>query len=658
MLNPTRFNRRTLPPDLRDLSSWPEVDIAALEPKVFERFDHRQKAIRAYLAGHRVKDVWKETRIGRQELIRFLNRCLRLHDDGRIFGWRGLLPYKRTCDYVRLATPTASNGGNAGLFTQFLRDHPEIGGPLDETILTLREHDALRESRFSHREVYGRFRRLCVEARIPSTQYPLNNVDTGRRAVRRYARELLLAHFTERADRLGGPNARLRSHLDLGIGERFSTMTPYDCVSLDAHRLNFIGCLGVRESGGIRLIPIRRLQFIPVIEFASTAVLGYQIAIGSEPSAQDVVQAVKAALTRWKPRQLVVEGHRYPAGAMLPSAAIPETAGLCWNAMLIDNATVHCAKLVSEDVRKRIGCAINFGPVRQWYRRPLVESLFSALERSGFTRLPNSVGFGPSDPLKGDGAASAVKYEMMLEEMLDLIDIVVCTYNAMPRDSLGALSPLQVLANAMLCARTEWLPRTLPAPPHGVPELGTQIVTVTVRGNREKGRRPYVQYRGVHYASPILSCAHDLIGEQIRIHVRHDDLRTFKAFLANGEEIGILTATGGWGRTAHDTKLRKEVLQAVEASALVVGPETDPIQEFLVLKRWELLKKERERSGSSPKISDDATALARMLKVTGKTLEAGASPRPVSATNNHPTRATGDTLPSFVRRLKHRGVRK
>ena len=659
MFKPNYFNRRTLPPELRDLTQWPDVDTQALDANVLALFTRREKAIRAYLGGHRLKDIWKETRVRRHEVIRFLNRCVSPHEDGRIFGWRGLLPWNRTCDYLRMASPCPGTGGNAGLFAQFLRDHPEVTGPLDEAILTVKERDALRESRFSHREIYGRFRRLCVEAKVAATQYPLSNADAGRRAVRRYARDLLLANFTERAERLGGGNARRRSHLDLGIGERFTSQTPFDLVSLDAHRLNFIGCLGVCDGGQIKAIPIHRLTIVPVIELHSTAVLGYQVAIGREASAQDIVHAVMAALSPWKPRPLVIEGHRYPEAAKMPSAAIPETAGLCWNAMLIDNASVHCAKAVSEDLRKRIGCAINFGPVRQWYRRPLVESLFSALERSGFTRLPNSVGFGPADPLRGDGTASAVKYEMMLEEMLDLIDIVICTYNASPRESLGHLSPLQVLADAMLCAGTKWLPRTLPEAAGAVPELGTQVLILRVRGSREKGRRPYIQYRGVHYANRILSGAHDLIGEPIRVHVRQDDLRTLKAFHTNGEEIGILTAAGGWGRTAHDAKLRTQILGAVDSNTLVVGPDSDPVQEYLVLKRWELLKKEREKTRPTPKISNAATDLARMLKVAGKTLDAGAMPTAARRPNKHDsTQSSGDSLPSFVRRLKHRGVTK
>lgn len=657
MRSATRFNRRTLPPDLRDTATWPNVDIAALEPEALDRFSRRQRGILAYLSGHPVKDIWLEVGIVRAEVLRFLNRCVRPHPDGRIYGWRGLLPWQRTCDYVRLASPNGA-GGNAGLFTQFLRDHPEIAGPLDEVILTLKANDALRESRFSHREVYGRFRRLCIEAQISTTHYPLCNADVGRRALRRYARNLLLANFSERAARLGGPNARLRSHLDLGLGERFQSFVPYDLVSLDAHRLNFVGCLGVRDGGRVQAIPIKRLQIIPVIEYGSTAVLGYQVAIGSEPSAQDVVKAVKSALSPWSPRKLSLPGHSYPDKAKMPSAAIPETAGLCWNAMLIDNASVHCARAVSEDLRRRLGCAINFGPVRQWYRRPLIESLFSALERSGFTRLPNSVGYSPTDPLRGDGAAAAVKYQMLLEEMLDLIDIIICTYNATPRDSLGHLSPLQVLGNAMLCANFQWLPRTLSKASVGGAELGTEIITVTVRGSAEKGRRPYIQYRGVHYGSPILSGGYDLIGKQIRIHVFHDDLSTLKAFLPSGEEIGVLTAAGGWGRTAHDAKLRKEVFAAVEDNSLVVGPETDPVADYLVLKRWQLLKQEREKPPGRAKISNEATSLARALKVTGQTLEAGAAPKTLPLARETPPRTPNDAFPSFVPRLKHRGVKK
>ena len=41
----------------------------------------------------------------------------------------------------------------------------------------------------------------------------------------------------------------------------------------------------------------------------------FAVSIGAEPSAQDIVQAVKSALSPWKPRQLVIEGHRYPEAA-------------------------------------------------------------------------------------------------------------------------------------------------------------------------------------------------------------------------------------------------------------------------------------------------------------------------------------------------------
>lgn len=655
----THYTRATVPTQYRHYREWPDVDLNAMDPELSQMVGARKKAIISYLEWHKVREITSETGVSRSEMVRLLNRCLKPHDDGRIFGWRALLPWRHVQSYVRLANRTKSAGGNAGAFAQFLREHPEIEGPLNEAILTTKQRDALSESRFSHRGTYGRFKRLCIDAGISMAQYPLNNSDAGKRAVRRYARELLLANFVERAARLGGPNARLKAKLDLGVAERFTSAIPFDLVSLDSHRLNFIGCLGVREGQGVTAIPIHRLSFLPVIDLGSSCVLGYHVAIGLEPSAQDVVRAVKAALTPWKPRELTLPGHTYPEAAKMPSAAIPETAGLCWNAILLDNATIHCAKGVSEDLRRRLGCAINFGPVRQWYRRPLVESLFSALERSGFTRLPNSVGYGPADPLRGNGAAGAVKYRMMLEEMLDLIDIVVCTYNATPRPRLGHLSPLQVLKNAMLCAPMQWLPRILPQLPSQVPDIGVEKLTVTVRGSVQQGRRPYIQYRGVHYASPVLSRAYSLVGQQVRIHVPHDDLRTVKAFLSSGEEIGVLTAGAGWSVTPHDRKLRQEVLNAIKDNKLAVGPDEDPIQKYLVLKRWELVKGRRTRPPSKRnKISPEATSLARALHAAkNSVVSVPAAPDKPNAVDKAPP-APRDALPSFVPQLRHRGVQK
>jgi putative transposase len=653
----TRYTRQNLPPNFRDVLKWPQVDTQALDPEVSSRFSRRQRALHAYLENQQFKNIYADTRMSRSEVIRYLNRCVALHPDGRIFGWRGLLPWKHTSGYTRLAARRKSKGGNGGAFTQFLNEHPALAEALNEAILKRIPRDALPEAHFSHRETYGRFKRLCIEHGISTTQYPLSNADGGCNALRKYARGLLLQHFTVNAERLGGSDARIRSHLGRGIGERFPSAGPYDLVALDAHKLDFIACLGVRDGDRVRPVPIRRLTLIAVIELTSTAVLGYHVVIGRDPNAQDVVKAIKAALTRWTPRKLTLPGFRYPEAAKLPSAAIAGAEGLCWNAMLLDNAVIHYAHPVAVAVRMQLGCAINYGPAYQWYRRPLIESLFSSLECAGFSRLPNGTGFGPGDPRRPDGVANAVKYRMLVEEMVDLLDVLICSYNANPRRSLGHLSPLQVLADAMLCAPTHWLPRKLGQVPPCVPEMGVEVRDATVRGNPAKGHHPYIQYREVHYSNPVLAQSRNLIGERIRIHVDPDDLRSVKAFFDNGEEIGVLKATSGWSRTRHNAKLRREAMVAIDDGKLAVGPGEDVVQALLALKHWELQQELRDTKGKRPKISLGATTLARALQATGEALDLGAAPQ-APRSKDSPARGIEISAPSFIPKLRHRGVQR
>lgn len=655
MSSRTRYTRRNLPQEFRDLSTWPQVDVEALEPKVRARYQRRARALLAYLENQLFKNIYADTRMCRSEVIRYLNRCVRLHPDQRIFGWRGLLPWIHTRGYTRLAARRKSKGGNGGAFTQFLDEHPALTESLNDSILKRKRRDALPEAHFSHREAYGKFKRLCVEHGISTTQYPLSNADGGANALRKYARALLLRNFTKDAERLGGPNARVRSHLGRGIAEPFMSAGPFDLVALDAHKLDFIACLSVRDGDRIKPIPIKRLTLIAVIELHSTAVLGYHVVVGGEPTSRDVVKAVKAAVARWTPRKLTLPGFKYPEAAKMPSA-IEGVEGLCWNAILLDNAVVHCAHPVAESMRKAIGCAVNFGPVRQWYRRPLIESLFSSLERAGFSRLPNGTGFGPADPHRPDGVVNAVKFNITVEEMIDLLDVLVCEYNARPRPSLGHLSPLQVVADAMLCASTHWLPRKLGEAPPRVPEMGVETFEVTVRGNPANGRHPYIQFQQVHYSNPVLAQTRNLVGEKIRIHVT-DDLCSVKAFFATGEEIGVLKATDSWARTRHDRKLRSEVMAAIKDGSLAVAPGEDAISAYLALKHWELKQELRRSEGKRPKISQSATTLARALKATGQALSNGAVPQP-SRAEDSPARGIAVSTPSFIPKLRHRGVQR
>jgi putative transposase len=82
-------------------------------------------------------------------------------------------------------------------------------------------------------------------------------------------------------------------------------------------------------------------------------------------------------------------------------------------------------------------------------------------------------------------------------------------------------------------------------------------VTRNVRGDLKTGRRPYIQYEDERYTNEILARSPDLIGAELTLVVDTDNLLTVRAFLPNGAELGVLSATGKWSRTPHSLATRK-----------------------------------------------------------------------------------------------------
>ncbi len=652
----TRFTRCNLPAQYRDTSTWRQVDPSLLGGEARTNFENWQHAVREYLAGVPLRSVCRACRVSTAGLLRRLNRALAPHPEGGIWGWAAFLAYVRIKPYTRLRAAATGVQGYAGAFRQFLADHPDIERALEEAILENKIPDAIGESRSVHRAIYSYFRRLCRRIELRETSYPLNTKDQGQRALRRYAREVRMAHFGKAAARLGGKNAGARARLGTGKRSHLITRVPFDLVSLDEHHLNLIGCVAVPLPDRILKVPIHRLILIPLIEHFSRAVIGYHIAIGTQAAALDVVQAVRNALGTWEPRDLKLPGFAYPSCAGLPSGMLSEAAGLCWNMLLIDNAMIHCAKVVTERMPARLGCAINWGPVRQWSRRPLIEALFSSLERRGFLRMPNTTGTGPADPLRTDAAAKAVQFSIMLEELLGLIDVVIATYNATPQGALQYRSPLGVLADALLSPTGLWLPRRLPLLPPAVPDFDVTVVACTVHGNLAEGRRPYIQTHCARYTSSVLASAADLIGQQLIIHVPESDPRTARAFFPNGSELGVLTAQGAWGQIPHDFRLRKAVEHAISERHIIVAPGEDPAQAFLVAKQQQVLREKARSNSGRPKILPSATPLARAIHVTGKTPPVADPLFPVSSRSDERPMEERLPVPSFVPEIRHRGV--
>lgn len=68
----------------------------------------------------------------------------------------------------------------------------------------------------------------------------------------------------------------------------------------------------------------------------------------------------------------------------------------------------------------------------------------------------------------------------------------------------------------------------------------------TVMGNVKRGRRPYLQFKGVRYSSQKLRRKPDMIGKQLLLRINPDDLRTIDVFLEDGCFFDTLQQANGF----------------------------------------------------------------------------------------------------------------
>jgi putative transposase len=646
------FTSRTIPDQYRDTSAWPQIDLTVLSANDRFYLERIQRAIRAYLDGLSLAAVCRECELNPADLLRRLNRALIMHDDGHIYGWRAILPWARIKQYTRTAPLRADSRGLSGAFRTFLKAHPAVTTALNKLIRTGKIEDQIEVRRLTTGDYHFQLKHLCDKHHIPLTQYPFCTEDGGKRSLGRYIKEFRQRHFASGARMLGGSDAATRARTGTGFERTFIARHPFEIVSADAHRLNFHGTVRILVKGEIRHFPIHRLNLVALLDHYTRCVPAYYVAVGQEVGASAVLRAVRNALGFWKPRKLS-PGLSYPAGAALPSGVIPEAVGQCWSLFLIDNASIHYSKLVADQIPDRIGCSTLWGPYGDWFQRPEIESLYSSLERRGFLSLPNSTGTGPEDPLRSDSVKSAVDLEITWEEMLDLVDVSICTYNGTVRRQFGNRSPLQRLSDAFSRPAT-WLPRRQPHRPPSAPDLDATRVEVKICGAIDKGRRPYVQYQNVRYTSPVLANLGQLIGTKIIAHVVEDDLRQFRVFLKNGEDLGILRAMGGWATLPHDIALRKAIFKAIREDDLVVASGENPVMAYINYKARSMLKR-GSKGGKRPTIFPEATQLAKAIQVSQVDVpeinDDWMPPRP-ERVHEDPTEAN----PSFVPPIKHRGM--
>lgn len=131
---------------------------------------------------------------------------------------------------------------------------------------------------------------------------------------------------------------------------------------------------------------IHRLWVIVLIEVESRSVIGSYLSLRKECSAEDVLRALKKALTLWTPMKMQFSQSAYTPGAGLPSHHAERYLGACSDEFSVDGALANICNRVEQPIEEIVGVRIlkpqdpnSYFSRRSLNDRPFIETFFRRL---------------------------------------------------------------------------------------------------------------------------------------------------------------------------------------------------------------------------------------------------------------------------------------
>lgn len=575
-----KFDRFSIPEHLSDLTSWPAVDQMALSEDARSSFKQICEAITIFLTDPHtpVSIILETTGVTRASLYRALARCWKKHPDGRIYGFRGAIPYSRLKAYERTAAikeEMFGHGGSSGAFQRLLRDYPKIEKLLSKHAEKRNQKiKSAREVRKPLREVHDLFLKACRAEGIKPNEYPFTESRVGFRSLQKYFKKAAEKEFGEAVANAGG----LRSGAPVSGKEQAPAATrAFEVVEFDGHKIDLRLTVKLKDPFGFeQCLELHRIWILVLLDVYSRSVIGYSLALGKEYNKDDVATALQSALNPFVPRAYTIPGLQIKAGGGFPSSTVPEAAYACWNWLRFDGAKSHLAVDTQIRLNQIIGCWSDNGPGGEPNDRPFIERFFHLISLHFAHRLPGTLGSDPSSIEKALGdPGSDISLLVEYHELEELIEVLLGNYNGEPHSGIGGRTPLEVVAYSV--KRPGYL-RRLPVFLRSSLCLLQEARIVTVKGSLRNGVRPHINFSNARYTNEVLAGNAGLIGKKLRIYYDVRDIRVVKAFFEDGSELGILTAARPWCFTPHSLRVRQEIYRLIAEKKLHIREGENPIE--------------------------------------------------------------------------------
>lgn len=607
---------------------WPSLDIVHGESEHAEAISNRVAAIKMLAAGKTYREIALLTGLHRSTVRSLMKKCLEVAEDGRIQGYRALVPYVHLRPNVRQSSIDAKRpeqrGSMSGALGAVLARFPDLGESLAEKLKRDKRGKPMGYRPTSMALV--RFFHSALRNRnVGPNEWPFNTKYRGRRSIASYMRSLLYESFDDIVEHEGSSDARALAATGKGYVPTIPCAEPFDVVEIDAYHVDaFLSVLFEAPDGTTTEVTLQRLWLLAVVDRLTTAVLAYNIVYSSEVTAEDVVAVIRGAIANiWKPKILTVP-IKYLPGSGLPSGLIPEAANAVWTMTMLDGALANLATKIHDVVRRSTGFMINWGPPAHFEHRPNVEKTFNKIASNVFKRLPSTTGKDPKHGRAQDAVEAANTCSVRADEVEQLVDVYWGEHNATPGERNYFRSPLETMRQFLCGDHPRCMTRRMPPDVMGKPRLAYRRVIKFVRGSVNSGRRPYIQLENVRYTNPLLANSAWLIGKEIVIYIDDNDLRQVWAYLSTGEEYGVLVAESKWGVTKHSLTTRKAIFSLAYKRVLVLSQTSDPIIDYLNYLADKATRK-CKRPGPAPKAATEAVRVANDAGVLPRLREVDAS---------------------------------
>lgn len=545
------------------LDLWPTVDSQSLPLEKRRGYQCREKSINLYFSGATLSHIKLITGVTGAQLYYFIDRCIQIHPDNRIYGYRALVPGSRLKPYKRSKPIHIAygdhQGGSSGAFTYLLGKYPSLKELILGMLFPRRRPVLISVRKVSYRTIHKAFLHECRKLGLATDfHYPFNTDLLAYNSLCSYLRRIEKDNPEKTA--LYRLDSDAVKKLKTGDGSMRPILDVLDRVECDAHHLDALFCILIpTSSGNIVAKILKRLWLIAIIDVRSRAVLGYHLSLRRECNEEDLLRTIKNALSPWNPRALSVTGMRYDEHAGFPSSIDSAYVGACWNEFSADGAKINRSFRVDAVLKDVVGSSSYYNERRSPDDRPFIERFFRTLEQGNFHHMPNSVGGSPRDSKGHNPELAAVKYFIQLDHLYDILDIVISGYNATSHSSLGGRSPLEYFDYAVKSS----LQTLRIADSLKVDRIYAYRKRVRVRGSLERGNRPFVEFMGARYTNEFLRKKYEFVGQSVTIEVNPQDPRVIMAFGSNGGELGPMYASAPWNRLPHTLEMRRAYNKAV-----------------------------------------------------------------------------------------------